>query len=280
MARLRSLLTALWLIVAISCAAQSGGGLPDSINTSEEKLPPPSADTVTNAPPDSAAAGAGAADSAARDVLIPSTDTVVFRAVPDSAIVRYQGDRDFAYANDSAYWKIIHPGAPKGDGLLEFLIKLFSSKGFRYFLYMLLAAVLLYALYKITKENKLHLFYRRGPRKGGAPGTEEGANLLEEDLDKKIAEALRAGDHRLGTRYLFLKTLRLLDERELIHYQAKATNHEYILQMSPHRQARDFQFLAGAYEHVWYGDFPLNEQQFDRLLHYFQDFYKTIATLN
>jgi len=31
-----------------------------------------------------------------------------------------------------------------------------------------------------------------------------------------------------------------------------------------------------AYERVWYGKFPLNDQQFDRLLQYFRDFHTSI----
>ena len=264
MIRLRGGLMLLFMIAALSCPAQEGGGLPDSISTSENNVPPSSAITADSLP-----------ENGTRDSLGSAADTPSLRVVSYSSVNRYQRDPDFAYANDPAYWRRRPPPSSADNCFLLFLARFFGSKGFKYFLYLFLGVVLFYAIYKIARDNNLHIFYRP-PRKQPGAGTEAEVDPLEEDLDKKIAAALQAGDHRLGTRYLFLKALRLLNERELIRYQARATNHEYMLQMASHPQAAPFRFLAGAYEHVWYGDFALNAQQFDRLLHYFQDFYKTI----
>jgi hypothetical protein len=84
----------------------------------------------------------------------------------------------------------------------------------------------------------------------------------------------------MGTRYLFLTTLRMLDQQGLIRYQAKATNQEYVMQMSAHQEGPRFRFLADAYDHIWYGNFSLTEQQFGRLLGYFEDFYRTLSGEN
>ena len=78
----------------------------------------------------------------------------------------------------------------------------------------------------------------------------------------------------MAVRYLFLKTLRLLNERELIKYHIQATNREYVRQLSGSALGDPFRFLTGAYEKVWYGEFSLSEGQFEKLYPYFTDFYK------
>jgi len=275
--------TLLLMATSLTCLAQHGKGqhgkgLPDSVSTSVdevEQTPAPSeSESIVVAP---------AVDSIRRDSMEQQTaeaDTPVFRQVPSTVITRYKKDKDFAYANDPAYWKKDPP--PSADqewSLRYFLYKLFSYPLARMIIYILVGALLVWGLYKIVTENKLHLFYK-APRKlsNGAGDGGDLTDLGEEDLEEKIRLAIQAKDHKLSTRYLFLKTLRLLDQRELIRYHAQSTNQEYLQQMTPQPQAKEFRFLLGAYEHVWYGDFPLDEGQFERLVNYFRDFYKTIGS--
>jgi len=198
-------------------------------------------------------------------------EPATFRAVPDSAMTRWKKDRDFAYANDPAWWT---PQKEEEDNrFLRFLGRMLSSRGFQYFVYLFLAAVLIYALYRIIAENNLRLFYRNTSKPGDR---RQEVSLEEEDLDKGLEEATARGDHRLATRYLYLKALRLLDAKKLIRYHPQATNQEYINQTRALPQAEPFRFLTGAYERIWYGEFAINAAQFEWLLRSFQDFYKSI----
>ena len=73
-------------------------------------------------------------------------------------------------------------------------------------------------------------------------------------------------------RYLYLKTLRMLETRQLIRWHIQATDEEYARQMDTTPQGESFRRVMGAYERVWYGKFSLSDQQFARLFQYFQDF--------
>ncbi len=256
----------LLLLAGLSCPAQSERRLPDSIPGSMENTP----ETIVTA--DTANGGEDKDTAAQQDDTLPQQDSATFRAVPDTVITRWKKDRDFAYANDPAFWT--REKKEKDSRFLRFLGELFSSRGFQYFIYLLLAGILVYALYRIIAENNLRLFYRKPVSSGGRP---QELSLEEEDLDKGLEQALTRGDHRLATRYLYLKALRLLDVKELIRYHPQATNQEYIDQTRALPQGVSFRFLTGAYERVWYGELAINATQFDWLLRSFQDFYKSIS---
>jgi hypothetical protein len=260
---LKGALVLLSVFVVLCGRAQSGERLPDSVSTSKEVLPPAPKEDVADSTVTAGPADMGNRDSS-RQRTEAQVDSVVLRTVPDSAIASAKKNKDFEYANDPEYWKTdpVEDDPPS---------KPFTGPGWYLPIKILVIAAIAGALLLV-----LYKFFYRAPRRGVNQQTDKQTAVLEDDLDKKLRQALQARDHRLSTRYLFLKALRLLDERKLIRYQAKATNHEYVLQMSVHEAGPRFGFLAGAYEHVWYGDFSLSEPQFDLLLHYFEDFYKTI----
>jgi hypothetical protein len=79
-------------------------------------------------------------------------------------------------------------------------------------------------------------------------------------------------------RYLYLKSLRLLSDRGLIHLHQESTNREYLAQLGSNAHRGLFNDLTIAYEKVWYGEFPLSDGQFGRLHQYFEDFYKTVRS--
>lgn len=247
--------------------ARHVASMPDSVSTADEELGPSDVSSPDVKVQDQPAA---APDTEEKE------PPLVLRSLPDSVIDRRKKERDFAYANDPSWWK--------GDARQErndqsgSFFRLLDSKGFRYFIYFFLAAVLLFALYKIIAENNLRLFYRRPARVRESSSGD--AALPEEDLDRLLKKALDEGAHRMAVRYLYLKTLRMLETHQLLHLHIQTTDEEYARQLDQLPQGESFRWLMAAYERVWYGKFSLNDQQFSRLLQYFQDFHTSLEHIS
>jgi hypothetical protein len=247
------------------------------------QAPTPKADTTTadtvlvgssapsDAPVDSNSYLSGASESTENVVSEP----VTLRMVPDTAVEAWKKDRHFAYANDPAYWRR-QQSAP--SPALSWIGRILSSAGFRYFVYFVLGGLLVFAILRIMLENNVGLFYRSRSKKrsGGRDGRDEGG-VEAEDLDERLRYYLGQNDHRQAVRYLYLRSLRGLSGRGLIKGGGRSTNREYLLQLAGTPQEAAFRFLTGAYEKVWYGEFDLSNDAFQRLLHYFEDFDKTVA---
>ena len=215
----------------------------------------------------------GDKDSIAAETVLP--DTFALRTLPDTLVRRWKRDPALAYANDPAYWHK-EPEKPEDHRFLLALVKFLTSRGFLYTLYILLGALLIYAIVRIMNENNVRLFYRSAKKKTGLSGQDSPADEMGEDLGKQLQHFIRIRDYRQATRYLYLISLTLLNEKGLIRWHKDATNQEYLLQLKGSSLEPPFRYLTGLYDKVWYGEFPLGETQFTRLHQYFEDFYKTV----
>jgi hypothetical protein len=245
------------VIISNRIVAQSVEPLPDSVKAVE--------DTVV-----SSVVAEG--DSPKTIVIVP--DTAVLRSVPDSVIQRYKKDKDFAYANDAAYWAKEPEDESHDKNFLDYFWAFITSKGVRIFVYLLIAAVLLFALYRIVVDNKLYLFY--SPPKKLIVGETSEADMQNENIEEKIEQAMQAMDYRLAVRWMHLKALRLLNKKELIRFHAQGTNQEYLSQLSNHKEAKNFQYLTHVYDYAWYGGFTLTQQQAETMQQNFNRFYSAI----
>jgi hypothetical protein len=197
----------------------------------------------------------------------------VLRRLPDTTVRRWQRSPKYAYANDPDYWKLRRE---RPSAFSIWLAAVLSSKAFRYTVLGLLGALLLYAIVRIVMDNNLGAFYRRAGKTKGSSEEPE-AILEQEDIDRQLQHFLGIGDKRQATRYLYLKTLHLLSQRDLIRWNAPTTNQEYLRQLSGALQESEFRFLTGAYEKVWYGDFELSGAAFGVLHDRFMDFFKKLG---
>jgi hypothetical protein len=216
-----------------------------------------------------------------------------YRAVPDSTVRRYKNQKDFEYANDPAYWDIEHEKELKRKreqeerewerkqkdhedkkGFWDYFNSFFSGDAVRFITYFVLGLFFLFVIYRIMVVNKLSLFYTSPKTKVSDGGVE--VDIGDENLDDKIRKAAEAGDHRQAVRFMYLKTLQLLNERQWIKYHVDATNYEYVLQMSKHKLGNDFGFLTRIYDYVWYGEFTLTREQFDIVYNNFNHFYNAV----
>lgn len=219
------------------------------------------------------------AQTVATDSTVEATDTEStgtrvrdsLRMLPDPMLRSWKKDPDLAYANDPSYWNRAPLQEPPSD---NWFFRLLRSKGTKYFIYLLLGSILLFAIVRIVMDNNL-LFYRRGRK--GKMGGESASDIELENPDEGLQQAIFAKDHRLAVRYLYIKTLHQLADRGLVRYHLKTTNQEYIQQLNGSPLERPFRYLTGIYDWVWYGEFALNEDQFVRIHTYFKDFYKSIG---
>ncbi|MBO9201831.1 MULTISPECIES: hypothetical protein [Niastella] len=217
-----------------------------------------------------------------------------FRLVPDSTVHRYQKEEDFAYANDPAYWNLEREREMKEKrekelqdmekesaeavdhkkGFWDHFNDLFAGGGIRTFIYFILALFFVFVIYRLMVVN--NLFYFSKKVRGGAAAHTEAADIEDGNLDEKIRKAIVAGEYRQAVRYMYLKSLQLLNEKEWIKFHADATNYEYVIQMSKHKLGNDFGFLTRIYDYVWYGEFILSKEQFEIVHNNFSHFYNAV----
>jgi hypothetical protein len=181
------------------------------------------------------------------------------RTVPDSVVEKMKKDKDFAYANDMSYWV---RQAPRDRNWLDRMMSALSrSVALKFMLYALLTAAIIFGLYQVMVVNNFFILSRTKKTRNAKGETVEVS--VNENLDQKINEAINSKSYRHAIRYMYLKTLKVLSDNNLITLHAKSTNQDYVRQLYNYDNLGQFRQLTRIYEYVWYGEFDPTEIQFD-----------------
>lgn len=214
-----------------------------------------------------------AEDEVVQEGLAPAPPEL--RAVPDSSVNKMKRDKAFAYANDSAYWAKEQPEpSNSGKGFWDHFYDFFSGSGVRTVMYIILGVIFVLIVYRIIVVNNLFMTAASRRRKEGIEEFEE--EIDDNNLDAKIQAAIQERNFRAAIRFMYLKSLRSLNEKGWIRYHAQGTNYEYISQVNPYGVGNEFRFLTHVYEYVWYGEFALSEEQFNKVNQNFQHFFNAV----
>lgn len=96
------------------------------------------------------------------------------------------------------------------------------------------------------------------------------------DYDEAIRGQMEQRQYRLATRLLYLKVINLLRLKEIIHFSKEKTNVDYLRDLTNDDLKTRFFVITSIYNHVWYGDVEIAEEQFLRFEAHFQSFYAAI----
>lgn len=162
---------------------------------------------------------------------------------------------------------------PRKDN--SYMNRLLNSAPFKIFFWLLALLFLGFIAYNLLFKNGI---FSRRKNKLNTRGIEDPEPELVEisKYDSLIADAENNGNFNSATRYLFLKTLKLLSERELIHFAADKTNHEYLREMRSNNYYDEFKSLTRNYEYVWYGKFLIDQNAYQHLKEQYQSFNKIV----
>jgi len=84
------------------------------------------------------------------------------------------------------------------------------------------------------------------------------------DFDKMIQDAVKNENYRLAIRWHYLKTLYVLDKRQLITFVPYKTNFDYRRELTGKSVQNHFNRLSWIYERVWYGEFNIKQSDYPK----------------
>jgi|SRR5690554_209261 len=129
-------------------------------------------------------------------------------------------------------------------------------------IYALLIIFAVYIVVKLLVGKQASSFFSRQSR-DAAPLQFREEHIENIDLDSYIKNALKEKNYRLAVRYMYLKSLKLLSAKNLIDWHFEKTNTDYFNEIENENLKESFKKISYWYDHIWYGEFPLDEHGFD-----------------
>ncbi len=152
-----------------------------------------------------------------------------------------------------------------------------NLSGIRYLFYAIGIIILGVLVFFIVKNTML--LHGTANRKNRAFTIEEAEqNLLETDLQRFLKEALAKGDYRMAVRVYYLEILKQLSLKGTIKWKRDKTNSEYLNEMRPQSDFKDFRKLTRTFERVWYGNKLIEKSIYNTISPQFEGYLKKIQS--
>ena len=191
---------------------------------------------------------------------------------------KYLNDSDFSYNRKVA------PPNPSAWNMMMSYIRNLIREIFRIdgmdtvwdvLKYTFLIAFLLYGCSKLFGMSASNLFYnKKMTEKIDYQHIEE--NIHELNFNELIQLAIEERNYRKAVRLYYLKTLKILSDKEVIQWKVNKTNSDYKSEISNSTYAKDFSEISMLFDYVWYGEFPLDEPMFKNTQTKFQQFINSL----
>lgn len=146
----------------------------------------------------------------------------------------------------------------------------YSGNFIKYLVIVIVAALVIFAVIKLIGLD-LKIFAGKS-KAVDVPYDESLENIHEINFNEEIEKAIANGNYRLAVRLLYLRSLKLLSDRELINWQPEKTNEAYINELIDPERKQQFKVLTLQFEYIWYGDFAIDKESFKGLKGSFERF--------
>ncbi len=151
---------------------------------------------------------------------------------------------------------------------------LFNSDIVTVLLWTVAIAFVLFILYRLFLAEGA--FKRKSKSAVGEAEVEEEIITHESDFDALIRQALQSGNYRQAVRYQYLRTLHLLAEKNMVQLAPDKTNFQYVSEIANRNHQQPFAALTLNYEYVWYGEFEIDKNIYDKIESNFRGFNQKI----
>ena len=124
--------------------------------------------------------------------------------------------------------------------------------------------LVIYFIFKAVMNDEGKWVFGKSSDKNIIPVTDVENNIHVADFKQLITEAEKDNNYRLAIRYYYLWLLKGLTSAELIEYDVEKTNSDYFNEIASKSIKDEFSYTSYLYNYIWYGEFDVNEQQFNK----------------
>jgi len=204
--------------------------------------------------------------------LVYDSSKIETRAFSPGKIKAYNEDQDFQYNRykepPKSFWDRFWAWFWNKIG--EILGTEGGSTAFKTVFILLAVLVLGFFIYKLTGMGKAGLFKRNTGDVSGYSITDEDIHSI--NFDQAIEQAIANNNYRLAVRLLYLQSLKILADKNLINWQLNKTNIAYVQELEGRSYQPFFSNLTLQFESNWYGDMPIEATAFDAVREQFNQF--------
>lgn len=197
------------------------------------------------------------------NITIDSSSTINVKKVTTESIKKYANDNDFLYD------RIPPPAESPWEAFKRWLMKLFDNyignKIPRIFWdvlsWTIVVGAIILIFYRLFRQEIKSVF------KGKATTNQvnfihKDENIHEMDFNQLISDAITKKDYKNAIRLSYLNLLKNLTDEDFIVWKADKTNLDYIEELKQSPLQASFKKTTLVFEHVWYGEFTINESHF------------------
>ncbi len=198
---------------------------------------------------------------------------VQLRKITDKDLVQYKNNEDFDYRKE-----ITEPENYFAKIINKIINFFFGNKSIfgKVLKYIIVALFFVFIIIRLLGFKANNLFYKNKSIDNIIPITENIDDINNIDIDTIINNAINNKDYKKATRYIFIKTLKLLSKKEIINWEINKTNRDYYYEISDKNIKEQFVKLSQIFSYVWYGDFEINENIFLQFQQNFKKFFELI----
>lgn len=212
------------------------------------------------------------------------TDTSLYLnglSVPADSVRRWKNAKEFAYIRyiDSLLKdkqdkekKKPKQSEPTGPGFLD---RLLSSGFVQALLWTLAGLFILFIVYRLFLSEGVFRRESKSAKAVNAEVEEEQINS-ETDFDALVKQALQQNNLRLAVRYQYLRSLHKLAAKELLQLAPDKTNYQYVRELKDASLQNGLASLTLNYEYVWYGEFDVDRETYQKIETGFKNFNQKI----
>ena len=149
---------------------------------------------------------------------------------------------------------------------------------FAWIFYIAIALAVGYLVYILFNEGGTGLFTSNRNKAINTYDDITAENIENADIHTLIKNAENDNDYRLAIRYYYLLVLKTLSLKNHIIFEDDKTNNEYLDEVSDKPFSKDFAYTSYLYNYIWYGEFPLNTDKYNKAKSNFLSFLKQVKS--
>ena len=138
--------------------------------------------------------------------------------------------------------------------------------------------LVLFFLFKAIVNKEGRWVFGKNSGQSIVPVTDIETNLHATDFNTLIKEAEANNNYRLAIRYYYLWLLKKLTTANIIEYDVEKTNSDYAYEIQAVPVKEQFNYTSYLYNYIWYGEFDVDQSEFNKAKDAFSQFLKSIKS--